>query len=314
MQQKALGGGVVLRAPPWKTWLAAGSWRRHEALAAWAFVLPALIGFLVFYIAPAVRALYLSTTDWNLLSAPNGIGLANYLEMWNDGKFWDGLKLSLWYVLLNIPAQTLIGLFLAAAMDRLVKSMALRAIILLPYLLSSVLVAMMWLWLLDPLLGWVDASLIWLGLTPQPFFGSPDQAMLTVALVNIWRHMGLISLLFLAGMQGIPRYLYEAAALDGASEWQMFRRITLPLLRPVTVFVLVTSVTGSFQIFDTVAVTTGGGPAESTRVIVYYIYQNAFSFYRMGYASAMSVVLAAIMIVYTMLQMRLMRANQSDLA
>lgn len=314
MQENALGGGAVLRAPPWKTWLAAGSWRRREALAAWAFVLPALIGFLVFYIAPSVRALYLSTTDWNLLSAPGGIGMANYIEMWGDEKFWAGLKLSLWYVLLNIPAQTLIGLFLAAAMDRLVKSMALRAIILLPYLLSSVLVAMMWLWLLDPLLGWVDASLIWLGLTPQPFFGSPDQAMLTVALVNIWRHMGLISLLFLAGMQGIPRYLYEAAALDGASEWQMFRRITLPLLRPVTVFVLVTSVTGSFQIFDTVAVTTGGGPAESTQVIVYYIYQNAFSFYRMGYASAMSVVLAAIMVAYTLLQMRLMRANQSDLA
>lgn len=314
MQQKALGISADLPYPMLRKWFSSGSWRSREALTGWAFVLPAFIGFVVFYIVPSVRALYLSTTDWNLLSAPAGVGFANYLEMWNDDKFWRGLKLSLWYVLLNIPMQTLIGLFLAAAMDRLVKSMALRAIILLPYLLSSVLVAMMWLWLLDPFLGWVDASLIWLGITPQPFFGSPDQAMITVAIVNIWRHMGLISLLFLAGMQGIPRYLYEAAALDGASEWQMFRRITLPLLRPVMVFVLVTSVTGSFQIFDTVAVTTAGGPAESTQVIVYYIYQNAFSFYRMGYASAMSVVLALIMIGYTMLQMRVMRANQSDLA
>ena len=126
--------------------------------------------------------------------------------------------------------------------------------------------------------------------------------------------MGLVAMLFLAGLQNVPRYLYEAAALEGAGEWQMFRRVTLPLLRPVMVFVLVTSVTGSFQIFDTIAVTTGGGPLDATRVVVYYIVQNAFSFYRMGYASAMSMVLAVVMLAYTALQLRLLRANESDLA
>jgi multiple sugar transport system permease protein len=177
-----------------------------------------------------------------------------------------------------------------------------------------VLVALMWVWLLDPVLGWVNALFHALGLANQSFFGSPAQALATVAAVNIWRYMGMVSLLFLAGMQGIPRNLYEAAALDGASEWQMFFRITLPLLRPVMVFVLVTSITGSFQIFDTVAVTTNGGPAESTRVIVYYIYENAFKFYKMGYASAMSMALLLIMIIYTAVQMRVFKAGESDLA
>ena len=134
-----------------------------------------------------------------------------------------------------------------------------------------------------------------------------------MALVNIWRHMGLVAMLFLAGLQNIPTSLYEAARLEGASEWQIFRRITLPLLRPVLVFVLVTSVTGALQIFDTVAVTTKGGPEDATRVVVYYIVQNAFGFLKMGYASAMSVVLCALMLLYTVVQMRMMRADHHDL-
>lgn len=224
------------------------------------------------------------------------------------------MKLSGYYVLLNIPLQTALGLFLAVAMDRLTRSLFAKSVVLLPYLMSNVLVAMVWLWMLDPILGLVNHYIAAIGLERMPFFGGVDQAMLTVAGVNIWRHMGLVAMLFLAGMQNIPRHLYEAAALEGASEWQMFRRITLPLLRPVMVFVLVTSVTGSFQIFDTIAVTTNGGPLDSTRVIVHYIVQNAFSFYKMGYASAMSMVLCLVMLAYTVIQMQIMRANENDLA
>lgn len=224
------------------------------------------------------------------------------------------MKLSGYYVLLNIPLQTALGLFLAVAMDRLTRSLFVKSVVLLPYLMSNVLVAMVWLWMLDPILGLVNHYIAAIGLERMPFFGGVDQAMLTVAGVNIWRHMGLVAMLFLAGMQNIPRHLYEAAALEGASEWQMFRRITLPLLRPVMVFVLVTSVTGSFQIFDTIAVTTNGGPLDSTRVIVHYIVQNAFSFYKMGYASAMSMVLCLVMLAYTVIQMQIMRANENDLA
>ncbi|MEY4753592.1 MAG: hypothetical protein RJA44_1267, partial [Pseudomonadota bacterium] len=270
---------------------ALGPLRRRETLTGWMLVLPALLGFVLFYALPALRAVEISFTDWNLLREPRPVGWANYARMLEDGQFWHGMKLSLYYVGLNIPLQTALGLFLAVAMDRLTRSLFVKSVILLPYLLSNVLVALMWVWILDPLLGGVNALITATGLDRQPFFASPDQSLGSVAAVNIWRHMGLVALLFLAGLQNIPRYLYEAAALEGASEWQMFRRITLPLLRPVMVFVLVTSVTGSFQIFDTVAVATNGGPLDSTRVIVHYIVQNAFGFYKMGYASAMSMTL-----------------------
>lgn len=293
---------------------ALGPSRRAQTLTAWALVGPAFVGFLLFHAWPTGRALAISFTDWNLLSEPRFVGLDNYAQLLRDGGFWQGMKLSACYVLLNIPLQIVFGLFLAVAMDRLARSLWVKALVLLPYLLSNVLVAMIWLWMLDPLLGWANEMLATLDIDRQPFFGGVDQALLTVAAVNIWRHMGLVALLFLAGLQNIPRSLYEAAGLEGASEWQMFRHITLPLLRPVMVFVLVTSVTGSFQIFDTIAVTTKGGPLDSTQVIVYYIVQNAFSFYKMGYASAMSMMLCLVMLAYTVLQMRIMRANESDLA
>ncbi len=301
------------RAKQAQAWRSGGG-RGAEVLTGWIMVLPALIGFLAFYALPTVRAVEISFTDWNLLREPNFVGWDNYIHMWDDPKFWNGMKLSGYYVLLNIPLQTALGLFLALAMDRLTKSLFVKSVVLLPYLLSNVLVAMVWLWMLDPLLGLVNHFINSMGFNRQPFFGGIDQALFTVAGVNIWRHMGLVAMLFLAGLQNIPRHLYEAAALEGATEWQMFRRITLPLLRPVMVFVLVTSVTGSFQIFDTIAVTTNGGPLDSTRVIVHYIVQNAFSFYKMGYASAMSMTLCLVMIAYTVLQMRIMRANENDLA
>lgn len=288
--------------------------RRAETLTAWALVLPALIGFLAFYALPTARAIQISLTDWNLLQPARFVGLDNYTQMLHDGRFWNGMKLSAYYVLLNIPAQMVLGLFLAVAMDRLTRSLFVKSIVLLPYLLSNVLVALVWLWMLDPVLGLVNHAIEGAGWERQPFFGGAGQAMLTVAAVNIWRHMGLVAMLFLAGLQNIPRNLYEAAALEGASEWQMFWRITLPLLRPVMVFVVVTSVTGSFQIFDTIAITTNGGPLDSTRVIVHYIVQNAFSFYKMGYASAMSMTLCLVMVAYTFLQMHLLRANDNDLA
>lgn len=277
------------------------------------FILPAIVGFAVFYLYPALRGIQISFTNWNLLRAPQNVGLANYNEAIHDPKFWSSLGITLKYVLWNIPLQTLLSLLLAVAMDRLVKSMFVKGLLIVPYLLSNVLVAMIFLWMLDPLLGIVNQ---WLDATPigkQPFFNSAEQAIPTIALVNVWKHMGFNALLFYAGLQAIPRTVYEAAAIDGSSEANTFWKITLPLLRPVTVFVLVTSVIGSFQIFDTVAVATQGGPADATKVLVYYIYQNAFGFFRMGYATAMSMILFALLILFTLVQMRLLRANESDL-
>ena len=303
-----MSAGAPSSPSRWRRWL------RREPVVAWLMIAPALVGLVAFYAWPALRAIQISFTEWNLLRPPRDIGFANYVQLWHDGHFWRGLQLSGLYALMNIPLQTVLGLGLALAMDRLTRSLFVKSVVLLPFLLSNVLVAMIWLWMLDPTLGALNALLVMCGLTAQPFFGSPDQALATVAAVNIWRHMGLVAMLFLAGLQNIPRSLYEAAAMEGASEWQTFRRITLPLLRPVLVFVLVTSVTGALQIFDTVAVTTKGGPEDSTRVVVMYIIQNAFGYLKMGYASAMSMVLCLIMLIYTALQMRLMRADQSDLA
>ncbi|WP_216327009.1 carbohydrate ABC transporter permease [Deinococcus aestuarii] len=287
--------------------------RSPEWVVGYLFILPAIIGFLVFYLYPALRGIQISFTNWNLLSAPEAVGLANYNEAIRDPKFWSALGITLKYVVWNIPIQTLLSLVLAVAMDRLVRSMFVKGLLIVPYLLSNVLVAMIFLWMLDPLLGIVNQ---WLDATPlgkQPFFNSAEQAIPTIALVNVWKHMGFNALLFYAGLQAIPRTVYEAAAIDGSSEANTFWKITLPLLRPVTVFVLVTSVIGSFQIFDTVAVTTQGGPADATKVLVYYIYQNAFGFFRMGYATAMSMILFALLILFTLVQMRLLRANESDL-
>ena len=284
-----------------------------QAWIGYLFILPAIIGFVVFYLYPALRGLQISFTDWNLLSDPKSVGLANYNEAIHDPKFWSALWITVKYVLWNLPLQTLLSILLAVAMDRLVKGMFVKGLIILPYLLSSVLVAMIFLWMLDPLLGIVNQ---WLDATPigkQAFFTSTDQAIPTIALINIWKHMGFNALLFYAGIQAIPRTVYEAASIDGATEWTVFWKITLPLLRPVSVFVLVTSLIGSFQIFDTVAVTTQGGPVDSTKVLVYYIYQNAFAFFRMGYATAMSMLLFALLVVFTLLQLRFLRANESDL-
>ncbi|MBC7682164.1 MAG: sugar ABC transporter permease [Ferruginibacter sp.] len=166
--------------------------RRAETLTAWALVLPVFIGFVLFYALPTLRAIGISLTDWNLLRAPKFVGLANYATMLQDGKFWQGMKLSVYYVALNIPPQTVLGLFLAVAIDRLTRSLFVKSIVLLPYLLSNVLVAMMWLWMLDPLLGLVNSLIDGIGFGRQPFFGGADQALLTVAAVSIWRHMGLV--------------------------------------------------------------------------------------------------------------------------
>jgi multiple sugar transport system permease protein len=287
--------------------------RVRETLAGWLFVLPALIGFLVFYLYPAIRAVEISFTDWNLLRAPKWVGFANYLRLLGDAKFWDSIRITAIYVVVNIPLQIVIGLTIAVLMDRLVRSVLFRAVVITPFLVSNVTAAMLFLWLLDPVLGVSNAIIKLFGFGAVPFFTSPDFAIYSVVLVNVWRHVGFTALLFYAGVQAIPHSLYEAARIDGASEFTVFRAVTLPLLRPVMVFVLVTNVIGSFQIFDTVAVATKGGPADATNVLLYYIYNTAFSFSRMGYASSMSVVLFLGLIVFTLFQLRLMRAGQSDL-
>lgn len=287
--------------------------RQREALMGYLFIAPALVGLTLFFVLPTLRAAEISLTDWNLMRAPRFVGLSNYEKLWSDGTFWESLRLTLVYVCYNIPVQTGLALFIAVLADRLARQVWVRAVMIAPYLISNVVAGLIWLLMLDPLIGMTNVFLDLIGVGKQGFLSSPDQSLISVAAINIWRHVGFTALLFYAGLQAIPREFYEAARLDGAKEWQMFRNITLPLLRPVMVFVMVTSVIGSFQIFDTIAVTTAGGPAASTKVVMFYIYETAFKFSKMGLASAMSMVLFFILILVTLLQMRVMRADQSDL-
>lgn len=278
------------------------------------FLTPVLVGFAVFYGYPTVRGVWFSLTDYSLLNTPSFVGGDNYSQLVTDPQFWNALKVTAYYVIINIGSQTLLALGLATLMHRLTRSVALRAMLLVPWLVPNVTVGLLWLWLLDANLGFVNHLLNAVGLGTTGFFTSPSWAMPSVALVNTWAYTGYTALLLYAGMLQIPQYLYESAAIDGAGEAGMFRRITLPLLRPILALVLVVSLIGSFQIFDTVAVTTKGGPISATRVIYFYIYQEAFTYFHMGYASAVAMALVVILGLLTAVQMRLLRASRSDLA
>ncbi len=287
----------------------------NEAILGLLFILPSLIGFTVFFAVPAIRSIFISFTEWNLLRDAEWVGLANYQEIFADERFWRSLTITLSYVLWNIPIQTVLAVVMALLMNRVSNWAIFRSIMILPWLMPNVIVASLFLWLLDPTLGIVNIALEAVGIGKQGFFGLPDQAIATVAGVNIWRHMGYNAVLLFAGLKTIPTSLYEAATVDGANASTRFFRITLPLLRPVLAFVIITSVIGSFQIFDTIAVTTQGGPAGATRTIIFYIYQEVFERrISMGTATAASTVLFLILVTITLIQNRFFRSDRSDLA
>jgi len=287
---------------------------RDDTRLALLFILPALIGFGVFLVWPTVRGIYLSFTKFNLLTPPQFNGLDNYIRMVQDPVFWNALKVTLYYVILNIGFQTVLALVIAVMMQRLTQRTWLRGIVLTPFLVSNVVAAMVFLWILDYQLGIANNIIAAIGLDRIPFLSDSAWVIPTIAFINVWRHVGYTALLIFAGLQMIPETVYEAGRIDGASEVRMFRSITVPLLRPILSLVLIITVVGSFQVFDTVAIATRGGPVDSSRVLQYYIYEVAFSRFQFGYASAMSVALLVVLVIVTFLQYRLTRAESSDLA
>lgn len=278
------------------------------------FIAPATLGFVVFFLVPSFRGIWFSFTDQNLIGSGEFIGIGNFTRMFADSLFWNALWVTVEYVVINIGVQTVLALGIAVLMHRLTRSTLVRGIILLPYLVANVVVALIWFYMMDYSTGIINVFLDWINVDRVAFFGNVVTAIPTIALINVWRFVGYTALLLFAGLQTIPQQYYEAASLDGASELRMFRSITLPLLRPVLALVLVITVIGSFQIFDTVAVTTQGGPVNATRVLYYYIYQQAFERFDLGYASAMSVFLLIVLAVVAYVQLKLMRSNQSDLS
>ncbi|MER7577630.1 sugar ABC transporter permease [Streptomyces sp. NPDC126514] len=287
--------------------------RRGDGRLAWIFITPALLGFAVFLLWPTLRGIYLSFTSFNLLTPAKWVGLDNYERMANDPIFWDSLQTTVYYVVLNVGVQTVLALVIAVLMQRLTRSALLRGMVLTPYLVSNVVAGIVWLWVLDTQFGVGNQLIGALGFNRVAFFGSEEWVIPTLALVNVWRHVGYTALLLFAGLQMIPGTLYEAARIDGANEWRMFWRISIPLLRPVLSLVLIMSIIGSFQVFDSVSVTTGGGPANASNVLQMYIYNTAFSRFQFGYASALSVALLVVLGLITFVQYRLTRAGETDL-
>jgi multiple sugar transport system permease protein len=282
---------------------------RREAVWGYLFLLPNLAGFLVFTGLAVVTAFGLSLTEWDLLIPPKLIGIANYRKLLtNDPVFRQVMINTVYFVGGVVPLDVVCSLGLALLLNRPIRAMGIyRAIYFVPVVTSLIAVAIVWQWLYHTDVGLINYALAGVGLPKVNWLGSIEWAMPAVIFMSTWKAMGYYAVIFLAGLQGIPQHLYEAADIDGANSSQKFWKITLPLLSPTMFFVLVISIIQAFQVFGQIFIMTRGGPANATSTIVYFIYNNAFVWFRMGYAAAASWVLFAVIFAITILQTRWQR-------
>ena len=289
-------------ASRWRTW------RRRYDLEGYLFLAPDLVGTLVFAVGPVLAALALGLFAWDILTPPRFVGLDNYRTLLLDDPVFRTVLLNTSaYVLGTVPLRTVLALFVAIALNQQLHGMSLfRAAFFLPTITSAVAAATVWRWIYEPNFGLLNSLLYAIGVQhPPTWLSSTAWAMPALILLGIWQGLGFQMVIFLAGLQGIPTHLYEAAAIDGAGWWARFRYVTLPLISPTTFFVLIISVIGSYQVFDQAFVLTEGGPGYATTTLVYYIYEYAFQFFKMGYAAAMAWILFAIVFVLTVIQFRI---------
>ncbi|MBI3786983.1 MAG: extracellular solute-binding protein [Ignavibacteriales bacterium] len=270
------------------------------------FLAPSIFHLIVFVFTPILFAAYLSLHRWDIVVPEKPfVGLDNFKEMLSDDTFWNALKNTFLYSL-NVPLGMIVSLVVAMMVNRKVKGIAfLRMLYFLPSVTSFVAIALVWMWIYHPTFGLANFVLGTLGLGQSQWLNSTNTAMISIIIFSIWLGIGYQMVIFLAGLQGIPGELYDAAHIDGANNWKKFWRITLPLLKPTTFFILVTSLISSFQVFTSIYIMTAGGPVRSTDVLVYHIYQSAWEQLRMGYASAMSWVLFVIIMIATWIQFKL---------
>jgi multiple sugar transport system permease protein len=288
---------------------ARAEWRK--ALGAYAFLSPTLVVFCAFVLFPVVFSLYLSFHKWNMFSSDTSyVGLDNYARILANPEFWSVLKNTLIYTLGTVPVNMALALLVAYYLNKKIAGKKfLRAAFFTPVVISPVAAAVIWRWIYEPNFGLLNYMLSWFGVPSVNWLNDPTAAMSALIVMGVWKTFGVNMVLFAAGLAGIPEHYYEAAELDGAGRWARFWHITIPLLSPTTFFILVMAVIGSFQVFDLVYVLTSGGPLGATKVLVFYLYENAFKFFEMGYASAVAYLLFGIVFVLTMMQIRFLRAR-----
>jgi multiple sugar transport system permease protein len=264
-----------------------------------AFLSPWLIGFLVFTLVPIGLSFYFSLSKYTMLQPPKFVGIQNYADLMHDQLFWKATGNTFYYTLLALPAGLLVSLGLAMLLNAQIPGKALwRTIIFVPSLAPIVASAMLWMWLLNPRMGLINAILIWLHISPSPWLSDPHWAMPALAMMSLWG-VGNAVVIYLAGLQDVPAELYEAAELDGAGIMGRMWHVTIPMLSPVIFFNLVTAIIGVLQVFDVPYIMTNGGPVHSTYFLSMYLYDNAFVYLQMGYASAMAWILLLIVLALT---------------
>ncbi|HEY0827489.1 MAG TPA: sugar ABC transporter permease [Bacilli bacterium] len=284
----------------------------NEWLTAYTFLLPDVAGLTLFVFVPIVYALYISLFDWNLLSPKVFIGLDNYAQMLKDSDWWKSLQRTFVFALIYVPLLFISSLLFAVLLSNL-KGMwvgTIRTFYLMPFAITSVISAVIWMFLLDPRGGFANKILGWIGVEAQPFLASTAQALPTIVMVLIWINLGYNMTIFLASIKDIPPDYYEAARMDGATSREAFQYITFPLLRSISIFILIVTTIGSFQVFDQIKVMTGGGPANSTEVSVLYLYKQGFQLLNMGYTSALATTLFLIIFVLSITQLKLFSGKE----
>lgn len=286
---------------PWRQTL-----RGREALSFYLFVLPWIIGFLIFTLGPIIASLVFSFTDYDMMLPPSWIGLDNFRELLGDPLFYTSLYNTVYIVALAVPLGMVVSFAIALLLNQKVRFLAVyRTAYFIPSIVPAVASAALWLYLLQPQWGLVNGFLESLGITGPGWLSSELWSKPAIIMMMVWG-AGNTVIIYLAGLQDIPQSLYEAAAIDGANEWNKFWRLTLPLMTPSLFFTLVLGIIGTFQIFAQIFVLTDGmgGPQNSTLVYMIYLYRNGFNFFRMGYASAMAWVLFVLILLLTWLQFK----------
>ena len=280
-----------------------------EQFSGWTFVTPGVVIILLFGAVPIIWSAVMSFQRNNLLSANTPfVGTANYRKLIHDPVVAQAIQHTLIYTVLFVPGTMVVGLFLAVAMNRKIRFIAFyRTVAYATMAVSTISEAIIFIWLFDPSYGVVNYFFSLVGLPQQQFLNSPSEALYVIVLMTIWGWTGFAVVIYLAALQGVPQHLTEAAAIDGAGPWQTFRRVTLPLLSPASLFLAVWLTINALQLFDEVFLSTQGGPLNATTVLVYYLYNQAFLDFNFGYASAIAYFLFLVIIVVTVLQFRVGR-------